>query len=155
MSLTLIPDKCTGCLRCELACSHIRTGEYASARSVVRVAPLQAHTSYAPYMCPQCESAWCMVACPVQAITLTPSGVKVVQEADCTGCRLCTIACPFGTMHFDAQTQKAIKCDTCDGAPACVTACPTQALEWHPEKPFDADPLSQFAAERSGLGGTP
>ena len=38
--------------------------------TVIRVAPLEAHTSYAPYTCFQCAEAWCMAACPVDAITI-------------------------------------------------------------------------------------
>ena len=52
------------------------------------------HTSYAPYTCTQCAEAWCMVACPVKAITVSAVGAKVVLDEVCVGCKLCTIACP-------------------------------------------------------------
>jgi len=33
--LKLTPDKCTGCLRCELACAYMQTGEFQPAKSVI------------------------------------------------------------------------------------------------------------------------
>src|SRR3972149_4385104 len=85
-----------GCLRCELACSYVQTGEFQPAKSVIRVSPFEGHTSYAPYTCTQCAEGWCMTACPVGAITISPGGAKVVTDDQCVGCKLCTIACPYG-----------------------------------------------------------
>jgi len=45
--LALHPEKCTGCLRCELACSYMQTGTYQPAKSVIRVSPFEGYTSYA------------------------------------------------------------------------------------------------------------
>ena len=39
--LKIHPEKCTGCLRCELACSYMQTGEYQPAKSVIRVSPVR------------------------------------------------------------------------------------------------------------------
>ena len=55
--LKLTPERCTGCLRCEIACSYMQTGAYQPAKSVIRVSPFESHTSYAPYTCTQCERA--------------------------------------------------------------------------------------------------
>jgi len=134
-------------MRCELACSYAQTGTFQPARSVIRVSPFEAHTSYAPYTCPQCAEAWCMTACPVEAIAISPVGAKVVLEDQCVGCKLCTIACPHGTVLYSAATQKAIKCDLCGGDPACAAVCPTGAIEYVEAEP--ADWLGGFAAERS------
>jgi len=78
--LALHPEKCTGCLRCELACSYVQTGGFQPAKSVIRVAPFEGHTSYAPYTCTQCAEGWCMTACPVGAITLNAAGAKAVLD---------------------------------------------------------------------------
>jgi anaerobic carbon-monoxide dehydrogenase iron sulfur subunit len=145
--LHITPDRCTGCLRCELACSEMQTGTFQPAKSVIRVAPLEAHTSYAPYTCFQCAEAWCMAACPVDAITIAvDTEAKVVIDDRCTGCKLCTIACPYGTMFLDLDRHKAFKCNLCGGDPACAKACPTQAIEWT-EGPVQ-DWLGAFAQER-------
>jgi Fe-S-cluster-containing hydrogenase component 2 len=98
---------------------------------VIRVHVFDEQASYAPYTCFQCNEAWCMTACPVNAIALDPAtGAKVVMENVCVGCAVCTIACPYGTMFYNPDTHKAIKCDLCGGEPACVNACPTDAIEY-------------------------
>ena len=129
--LRIIPDKCTGCMQCELACSWVQTGTFQRARSVIRVNIFDELASYSPYTCFQCNEAWCMTACPVNAIAINPAtGAKVVLDEVCVGCALCTIACPFGTVFYNPDTHKAFKCNLCDGDPACAKACPTGAIEW-------------------------
>ena len=145
--LRITPQRCTGCMRCEIACSYEQSGVFQPAKSVIRISPFEAHTSYAPYTCTQCDEAWCMVACPVNAITISPVGAKVILNDLCVGCKLCTIACPYGTVFYDPDTDKATKCDLCGGAPACAAACPTQAIEYVDAE--SADWLGSFAAERA------
>jgi len=131
-SLKIIPDKCTGCMQCELACSWVQTGTFQPSRSVIRVNIFDEEASYAPYTCFQCDEAWCMQACPVNAIAIDPvHGAKIVLGEACVGCHLCTIACPFGTVFtLPTRAQHAGKCNLCGGNPACATACPTGAIEW-------------------------
>ena len=145
--LKLVPESCTGCMRCEIACSFMQTGTYQPSKSVIRVSPFEKHTSYSPYTCFQCEEAWCLAACPVEAITISPAGAKVVIDDQCVGCKLCTIACPYGTIFYDVDTHKAFKCNLCGGSPACADACPTQAIQWTEGVPQDWQ--GDFAAERS------
>src|SRR5262249_16987236 len=81
------------------------------------------------YTCLQCAEAWCMQACPVNAIGIDPiTGAKIVLDKACVGCHLCTIACPFGTVFTLPGTDKASKCNLCGGQPACATACPRGAV---------------------------
>ena len=128
-SLRILPERCTACMQCELACSWVQTGTFQPSRSVIRVHVFDEQASYAPYTCFQCEEAWCMSACPVNAIAIDPAtGAKVVREPTCVGCALCTIACPFGTIFWDPGTHKAFKCNLCGGDPACAKACPTAAI---------------------------
>ncbi len=145
-TLQIVPERCTGCLRCELACSYMQTGTLQPAKSVIRVSPFEGHTSYAPYTCFQCKEAWCMTACPVEAITIADTGAKVVVGDKCVGCKLCTIACPYGTIFYNPDTHKAFKCNLCEGDPQCAKACPTQAIEWVEADTIDF--LGAFAAER-------
>jgi anaerobic carbon-monoxide dehydrogenase iron sulfur subunit len=129
--LRIIPDKCTGCLQCELACSFVQTGTFQPSRSVIRVYIFDEQASYSPYTCFQCDEAWCMTACPVNAIALdSTTGAKVVMDNVCVGCAVCTIACPYGTVFYNPETHKAFKCDLCGGDPACAKACPTEAIEY-------------------------
>jgi Fe-S-cluster-containing hydrogenase component 2 len=128
-ALKIDPEKCTGCMQCELACSWVQTGTFAPSKSMIRVSVFDEEASYAPYSCVQCDEAWCMNACPVNAIAVdAKSGAKVVMEELCIGCHLCTIACPFGTVFTLPQSGKAAKCNLCGDDPACAKACPTQAI---------------------------
>jgi carbon-monoxide dehydrogenase iron sulfur subunit len=130
-SLHLDPMKCTGCLQCELACSMENEGVYNPARSRIKVFTFHEEGRFAPYTCTQCAEAWCMHACPVEAIVINAvTGAKDVLEDKCVGCKVCTIACPFGTVNYNTATGKVIKCDLCGGDPACATACPTEAITW-------------------------
>lgn len=148
--LRIVPDRCTGCLQCELACSWVQTGTFQPSRAVIRVQAFEEQASYGPYTCFQCAEAWCMSVCPVNAIAIHPvTGAKVVLPETCVGCALCTIACPFGTVFWDPMTHRAFKCDLCAGDPACVRACPTEAIRYEPVETADwVEPWSRLVTER-------
>jgi carbon-monoxide dehydrogenase iron sulfur subunit len=130
-ALHLDPMKCTGCLQCELACSMENEGIYNPARSRIKVFTFHEEGRFAPYTCTQCDEAWCLHACPVEAIVINQlTGAKDVLEDKCVGCKVCTIACPFGTVNYNVATGKVIKCDLCGGDPACARDCPTEAITW-------------------------
>ncbi len=130
-ALSIVPDKCTGCMQCELACSYEHEGVFNPARSRIRVFHFHDEARYVPYTCTQCAEAWCQLACPVEAIQINPhTGAKEVIENLCVGCKVCTIACPFGTVNYNQATGKVIKCDLCGGDPACARYCPTGAITY-------------------------
>nr|VFJ53733.1 MAG: Fe-S-cluster-containing hydrogenase component 2 [Candidatus Kentron sp. FM]VFJ54287.1 MAG: Fe-S-cluster-containing hydrogenase component 2 [Candidatus Kentron sp. FM]VFK10208.1 MAG: Fe-S-cluster-containing hydrogenase component 2 [Candidatus Kentron sp. FM] len=127
--LHIQPQKCTGCLQCEMACSLDNEGVFNPAKSRIKVFVFHNEGQFAPFTCTQCHDAWCMNVCPVGAIQLDRNtGAKVVIEPQCVGCKVCTIACPFGTINYNRDTGKVIKCDLCGGEPECVKACPTGAI---------------------------
>jgi len=127
-ALVIDPGKCTGCKQCELACSLEQEGVFNVAKSRIRVFDFHEEARFIPYTCTQCDEAWCQQACPVNAITTTDDGVKVVHDNLCVGCKVCTIACPFGTVNYNASTGKVIKCNLCGGDPECAKICPTDAI---------------------------
>ena len=130
-SLQLESEKCTGCLQCEMACSYENEGVFNPSKSRIKVFTFHEEGRFAPYTCSQCAEAWCLHACPVDAITINPgTGAKDVSEDVCVGCKVCTIACPFGPVNYNADSGKVIKCDLCGGDPACVEACPTEAITY-------------------------
>ncbi|AUL98979.1 4Fe-4S dicluster domain-containing protein [Zoogloeaceae bacteirum Par-f-2] len=130
-SLFIDPQKCTGCLQCEMACSYEHTGAFNPAKSRIKVFNFEHQGRKVPYTCTQCTEAWCMNACPVDAIRLDRgTGAKAVFEDVCVGCKVCTIACPFGTINYNVDTGKVQKCDLCAGDPACAKACPTGAISY-------------------------
>ena len=130
-ALVIDPGKCTGCKQCEMACSLENEGEVNASKSRIRVFDFHELGQMVPYTCTQCAEAWCMNACPVDAIRVDAgTGAKIVNEATCVGCKVCTIACPFGTVNYVAETGKVQKCDLCGGEPACADACPTGAITY-------------------------
>ncbi len=130
-SLQINADKCTGCLQCEMACSYENYGVFNTAKSRIKVFEFHLTGKKVPYTCTQCAEAWCLQACPVDAIRVDlATGAKVVSDDTCVGCKVCTISCPFGTINYVQDTGKVQKCDLCGGDPACATACPTQAITY-------------------------
>ncbi len=130
-SLYISPEKCTGCLQCEMACSFEHEGNFNPAKSRIKVFTFHTEGRFVPYTCTQCAEAWCKSACPTEAISLdAATGAKMVNDNLCVGCKVCTIACPFGTINYNTATGKVMKCDLCGGDPACAKACPTQAITY-------------------------
>ena len=128
-SLVIDPEKCTSCLQCEMACSFEHEGVFNPAKSRIKVFEFEHGARAIPYTCTQRAEAWCMHACPVEAITKNATtGAMEVNEAVCVGCKVCTIACPFGTINYNTDTGKVVKCDLCSGDPQCAEACPTGAI---------------------------
>jgi len=147
-SLVIYADKCTGCLQCELACSYEGEGSFNPAHSRIRVFNFHDQGRFVPYTCTQCDEAWCLHACPVDAITVDmQSGAKVVSDDLCVGCKVCTIACPFGTVNYNQATGKVIKCDLCGGDPECVKACPTDAIGYIDADNTGLDKMRAWAAK--------
>ena len=146
-SLHIDPAKCTGCLQCEMACSYEHHGVFNPSKSRIKVFNFEDEGRKVPYTCTQCAEAWCMHACPVDAITLDAgTGAKVVHEDICVGCKVCTIACPFGTINYLQDSGKVQKCDLCDDNPACAAACPTAAITYIDANWTGLDKMRQWAA---------
>jgi anaerobic carbon-monoxide dehydrogenase iron sulfur subunit len=145
-SLHINPDKCTGCLQCEMACSFENYGTFNTAKSRIKVFDFHHTGRKVPYTCTQCDEAWCLHACPVEAIKIdAATGAKIVLEDVCVGCKVCTIACPFGTVNYVADTGKVQKCDLCGGEPACADACPTGAITYIDASWTGLDRMKQWA----------
>ena len=62
-SLQIDPEKCTGCLQCELACSYENEGVFNPSKSRIKVFNFHEQGRMVPYTCTQCDDAWCMSAC--------------------------------------------------------------------------------------------
>ncbi len=147
-ALHIDPEKCTGCLQCEMACSLEQDGIMNPAKSRIKVFNFHDQGRFVPYTCTQCDEAWCLHACPVEAITLNKAtGAKEVNGDVCVGCKVCTIACPFGTVNYNAATGKVIKCNLCGGDPACAKACPTAAITYIDANWTGLDRMRAWAAK--------
>ena len=129
--LTVDHSKCTGCRLCEVVCSAKKNGSVNPGRARIGVVKWEQACVDMPMICQQCESAPCMMVCPVKALTVDEKLNRVTVNYDlCIGCRFCVAACPFGAMSMDSATRKVVKCDLCDGEPMCVRFCETKALQY-------------------------
>ncbi len=149
MLISVDPKNCTGCRACELACSLFHYGECRPSLSHVQVVKDESlGVGYSiPRLCMQCTDTPCVQACPKKAMHREDiSGLVLIKDELCTGCRLCLKACPIGAINFPAETKKAAKCDMCAGNPQCVQFCENQALRLLPAEDF-IQPKSTNIAE--------
>ena len=87
--------KCVGCSACRIACQmknhldpeesfikyhEIETGEYPNV-----------YNEIVPTQCMHCEDAPCAAVCPTHATYITDSGVVLVDEEKCIGCKYCRL----------------------------------------------------------------
>ncbi len=132
--LTVIPELCSGCRICELACAAAHFGVNNPKKAAVRVLVAYPHPVIRmPVICSQCKKPPCADVCPVNAIHRIGGVVKIDREL-CISCFKCLEACPFGAIFAHADCPQPIKCDLCGGDPQCVKACPKEAIRMIPEE---------------------
>ncbi len=158
------PQKCIGCINCELACSasHMNLNAdtvYEMIQRGEEIAPsrnkvVKADGKTSPMQCMQCPDAPCLEGCPVDIIKFEDDFVKY-YESDCIGCESCDMVCPYGAVVMasnkkpDAPVSQmvALTCDLCggeNGKQACINICPTDAISL-----IDYDRFFEIQAKRS------
>jgi len=120
-------ELCTGCRRCETACSFEHYGFYSRKYSRIKVIKIEEIGIDAPVYCIQCKEKHCM-KCPENALTVGTNNAIIIDREICTGCGSCASLCPVGAI--DIVDNKAIVCDLCNGEPQCTVACNAGALEY-------------------------
>lgn len=115
--------RCTGCRRCEIACSQRHEEKIWPEASRVRVFMLIPGVEI-PHLCAQCIDYPCVESCPVTALSVNKeTGAVRIDRETCTSCGQCIDACP-GTIPFlHPGDEKIVICDLCDGDPACAKVC--------------------------------
>lgn len=115
--------KCSGCRRCEIACSLFHEKKIWPEASRIRVFMLVPGVEV-PHFCAQCHDYPCVASCPENALSISKETEAVlVDNKKCTACGLCIKACPGKIPHIHPAEKHILICDLCGGDPQCVKAC--------------------------------
>lgn len=136
MYLSIDPNRCTGCLACQVYCSLSHEGEVNVGLARITLLRARDQAGYLVLACVPCEAKSCLEAClEPGAIYVDEIGAVTINEALCTGCSQCVGACPIGGITFHRLIGRgkhgkavALKCDLCGGDPWCARVCSSQAI---------------------------
>ena len=143
MKIEFLPEKCTACGACSVACMDLNDIDTEGGqRPYRRVYSLEQadRTVYVSAACRHCADAPCAEVCPVRCLHHDPAARLTVHDGGrCIGCRRCETACPYDAVTFRAVSDAPhpLRMEKCHGCaaltaegllPACVRACPTGAL---------------------------
>ena len=149
--IQVVPDNCTGCRICEMACSFHFEKECSTSKSRLKIFRDDEFGNHIVQLCIQCAEAPCISACPMDALYRdTKTGVVVIDEVNCNGCEKCLKACPLGALFIDTAKSLVFKCDFCGGDPECVKMCPPKALLFK-EGELDSAERKAFIKQISGV----
>jgi Fe-S-cluster-containing hydrogenase component 2 len=116
-------SRCSGCRKCEIACSLFHEKRIWPEASRIRVFMLAPGIEF-PHFCAQCEDYPCVQACPVNALSVSKeTGAVIVDSGVCIGCGKCIEACPGRIPHMHPRENRVLICDLCGGDPQCVKVC--------------------------------
>lgn len=129
---------CIGCELCKEACVEtnkvpaygFRTTILERRRDIVGGGQ---ETIFMPVLCNQCNRPPCVRVCPTTATWKDEkTGIIVMKDSRCIGCKTCMAACPYNARYFDEEIRAVDKCDFCWEAliskgkknTACAKICP-------------------------------
>lgn len=152
-----VKSRCVGCRACTVACKmenntptevnyrwvFIREeGHYPAPRA-----------SLFSMGCYHCAEPACLASCPTGAITKDANtGVVLIDQETCVGCRYCLAVCPYGAPQFNEESGKVEKCTYCahrldEGlAPACAATCVGGAINAVTDDTWGGDAPDGFAS---------
>ncbi len=145
---TFDASACSGCKTCQEACKdknglptgllwrkvvEVSGGKWQSTGNAWENSVFAYNLTLA---CNHCRHPKCAGVCPVDAYTVRPDGIVLLDSSRCMGCGYCAWACPYGAPQYDEKQGIMTKCDfCCDNIdvglpPTCVAACPLRVLDY-------------------------
>ena len=147
--LALHPEKCTGCLRCELACSYMQTGTYQPSKSVIRVSPFEGYTSLRAVHVHAVRRGLVHDGLPGRAPSRsTRRAPRTWSTTSASAASSARSPARTGRCSTTPTRTKAYKCNLCGGAPACAET-PARPRPSPSRTCETADWIGDFAAERT------
>ncbi len=135
--LFIDPDKCSGCRRCEIACSIHHEGKIWPEASRIRVFMFGPGLDF-PVVCRYCKDHPCVEACPTGALYVDDKTSAIMIHKDkCIKCYKCHEACPGRIPTFHPTEGYALICDLCGGDPECAKVCIEGAIQVKPNTSMD------------------
>ncbi len=122
------PSKCVGCVICEYACSLEKEKVFNPVKSRIRAIRLDVLSNMAITCRSCKDAPCVAACPEDALVQSTETGVVTVDEDKCNGCGWCIEACEYGAITVHPSGQRVIVCDLCDGEPECVKFCPEGAL---------------------------
>jgi Fe-S-cluster-containing hydrogenase component 2 len=154
MILCIDPERCTGCLACQVFCSLAHEGCVNPSLARIAIHQDEIRQVVVPVTCIPCPEKSCLAACPESgALVINPAGMVVIDERYCTGCSRCIRACPIQAIRLHRLPGRgkngqavALKCDRCDGDPWCIRVCPTAAISVAKEGSTGQESMDRIAS---------
>jgi Fe-S-cluster-containing dehydrogenase component len=128
-ALVIDTTKCVGCGLCIQACHQRNKLPEGQSWTWVPEKQTGERTWFHPMQCQHCAKPPCAAVCPTKATYIHESGVVLVNEKLCVGCKYCMVACPYQARVYDEERGIADKCWLCldwvlqGELPACAQAC--------------------------------
>lgn len=145
-SVSVVPERCTGCQSCEMVCSLSHEGSCSSSLSRIQMKKWEEISVFIPIVCQHCEKPPCVAICPTCARKRDPeTGAVITDEKRCVGCKSCLYACPYSAPVLHPVTKRTMTCDLCQGQPLCAQVCTTGALSYLSEGNLSMERKRAFA----------
>ena len=137
-SMVMRQNLCVDCQLCMEACvrtNHVPSYGYRTTilERYRKTGPSSQERIFTPVLCNQCNRPPCVRVCPTVATYKDKTtGIIMMDEKKCIGCKTCMAACPYNARYFNEETRAVDKCNFCYDPrlskglkdTACVEACP-------------------------------
>ncbi|MHB8789362.1 MAG: 4Fe-4S dicluster domain-containing protein [Desulfobulbaceae bacterium] len=137
-SMVIRQNNCIDCERCKEACvatNHVPAYGYRTTilETERAIGPTETERIFVPVLCNHCNRPPCVRVCPTKATYKDKTtGIVMMDNKKCIGCKTCMSACPYNARYFNEETRAVDKCNFCidtrlakgEKLTACSAACP-------------------------------